>query len=202
VRPRSRLGRFTLSLGLLVLGVLAVVDVAGGHVPFFVYAGTLLAIVGLGLLIGAWFGRARWLIPLGLVLTLVLVAGAAPHNPKLGRGGGDVALVPATVDELGSSYHQNFGDFTMDLRNIDFTGADKEIQITMNAGDLTILLPPRVDTTVHAKVNLGDAKVFGTKWGGIGSPARDVTDNDTDGPGGGTLVLDIQLNAGDLGVHR
>lgn len=202
VRPRSRLGRFTLSLGLLVLGVLAVVDVAGGHVPFFVYAGTLLAIVGVGLLIGAWFGRARWLIPLGLVLTLVLVAGAAPHNPKLGRGGGDVALVPATVDELGSSYHQNFGDFTMDLRNINFTGADKEIQITMNAGDLTILLPPRVDTTVHAKVNLGDAKVFGNKWGGIGSPARDVTDNDTDGPGGGTLVLDIQLNAGDLGVHR
>jgi hypothetical protein len=137
-----------------------------------------------------------------VVLTLALAVGLAPHNPKLGRGGGDVALVPASVDELGSSYHQNFGDFTMDLRNVDFTGATKEIQITMNAGDLTILLPPRVDTTVHAKVNLGDAKVFGNKWGGIGAPTRDVVDNDTDGIGGGTLVLDIQLNAGDLGVHR
>jgi hypothetical protein len=72
----------------------------------------------------------------------------------------------------------------------------------MNAGDLTILIPPRVDTTVHAKVNLGDARVFDNKWGGIGSPQRDVVDNDTDGPGGGTLIIDVQLNAGDLKVHR
>ena len=202
VRPRSRLGRLTLSLGLLVLGVLAIVDIAGGHVPFSVYAGALLAVVGFGLLIGAWFGRARWLIPLGLVLALAAAIGLAPHNPQLGRGGGDVTVVPASAEELGSEYHQNFGDFTMDLRNIDFTDADKTVKITMNAGDLTILLPPRVDTTVHAKVNLGDAKVFASKWGGIGTQARDVTDNDTDGPGGGKLRLDIQLNAGDLGVHR
>ncbi len=202
VRTRSRLGRFTLSLGVLVLGVLAIVDVAGARVPFVVYGGSVLAVVGLGLLIGAWFGRARWLIPLGVVLALVLAVGLAPHNPKLGRGGGDVVLVPTSVDQLGSSYHQNFGDFTMDLRKVDFTGANKEIQITMNAGDLTILLPPRVDTTVHAKVNLGDATVFGDKWGGIGSPEHAVVDNDTDGVGGGTLVLDIQLKAGNLGVHR
>ena len=202
VRQRSRLGRLTLSLGLLVLGILAVIDIAGAHVPFGVYAASLLAVVGFGLLIGAWFGRARWLIPLGVVLTLALVVGLAPHNPNMARGGGDVSIVPTSVEELGSEYHQNLGDFTLDLRGVDFTGADKQITITMNAGDLTILLPPRVDTTVHAKVNVGDAEVFGSKWGGIGSPARDVTNDDSDGPGGGTLSLDIQLHAGNLEVHR
>jgi predicted membrane protein len=106
------------------------------------------------------------------------------------------------VDGLLPTYHQGFGDFTMDLRQVDFTGADKAIDITMNAGDLTILLPPRVDTTVHAKVNVGDGEALGRKWGGIGTPAQDITDNDTDGPGGGTLVLNIQLHAGNLEVHR
>ena len=201
-RTRSRLGRVTLSLGLLVLGVLAVIDIAGAHVPFFVYAGALLAVVGLGLLIGAWFGRARWLIPLGLVLALAGAIGLAPHNPNMGRGGGDVTITPASVEALDSMYHQGFGDFTLDLTKLDFTGADKDVRIMMSVGDLKILLPPRVDTTVHAKVNLGDARVFDSKWGGVGSPARDVADNDTDGLGGGTLRIDIQLNAGDLEVHR
>jgi phage shock protein PspC (stress-responsive transcriptional regulator) len=204
-RPaRSRLGRFTLSLAVLVLGILAVVDIAGAHVPFAVYAGSLLGVVGLGLLIGAWLGRARWLIPIGLLLTLVAV-GAGVHAPVGGNArGGDVKLIPTTIAGVDSEYHQNFGDFTLDLTNVDFTKATepKEVHITMSAGDLTILLPPKVDTTVHAKVNAGDGRVFDNRWGGIGSPRRDVVDNDTDGPGGGTLVLDIQLNLGDLEVHR
>jgi phage shock protein PspC (stress-responsive transcriptional regulator) len=210
VRPRpapvrSRLGRFTLSLGLLVLGLLAVVDVVGARVPFAVYAGALLAVVGLGLILGAWFGRSRGLIPIGLLLTLIVAVGFGAHGRMNGMAkGGDVTLTPSTVAAIGSEYHQNFGDFTLDLTNVDFTGVKepKEVRITMNVGDLTILIPPRVDTTVHAKVNLGDARVFDNKWGGIGSPQRDVVDNDTDGPGGGTLIIDVQLNAGDLGVHR
>jgi phage shock protein PspC (stress-responsive transcriptional regulator) len=201
--PRSRLGRFTLSLAVLALGLLAIVDIAGAHVPFAVYAGALLAVVGLGLVIGAWVGRARWLIPIGLLLALVTFA-SGTHGPVGRAQGGDLTLTPAALEGIGSEYHQNFGDFTLDLRNVDFSKQTepKEIRITMNAGDLTILVPPKVDTTVHAKVNLGDARVFDNRWGGIGSPARDVVDNDADGTGGGTLVLDIQLNAGDLGVRR
>jgi hypothetical protein len=193
----------TLSLGLLAVGVLVVIDVAGAHVPFSVYAGAVLAAVGAGLLIGAWFGRARWLIPIGLVLCLIVAAGSGSHPGRF-EGGGDVALTPATVADVGSAYHQNFGDFKLDLRNVDFSKATepKQIDITMNAGDLTILLPPKVDTTVHAKVNAGDAKVFGSRWGGFGTPRHDLSDDGSDGPGGGTLVINIQQNFGDLEVRR
>jgi predicted membrane protein len=72
----------------------------------------------------------------------------------------------------------------------------------MNFGDLKILLPPKVDTTVTAKLNAGDAKVFGSRWGGFGTQRRDVADKGSDGTGGGTLLLNITLNAGDLEVHR
>ena len=203
MRKRSRLGRLTLSLGLLALGVLVVIDVAGAHVPFNTYVGAVLAAVGCGLLIGAWFGRARWLIPIGLVLCLMVAAGAGPHPGRF-KGGGDVTLTPTTVAGIEDSYHQNLGDFKLDLRNVDFSGLTepKQVDITMNAGDLTILLPPNVDTTVHAKVNAGDAKVFGARWGGFGSAARDVSDNGADGPGGGTLTIDVTLNLGDLEVRR
>jgi hypothetical protein len=204
VRTRSRLGRFTLSLGLLALGVLAIVDIAGARVPFTAYPGALLAVVGSGLLIGAWFGRARWLIPIGVALTLMLAIGSGPHYQGNLRSSGDLTVTPTTVAGIGRDYHRNFGDFTLDLRNVDFSGVTepKDVDITMNAGNLTILVPPRVDTTVHAMLDLGDAKVFGTQWGGIGVPARDVVDDDGDGPGGGALRFNIQLNAGNLEVHR
>jgi hypothetical protein len=201
-RSRSRLGRFTLSLGLLVVGVLAIVHIAGVHVPFSVYAASVLGVIGLGLVIGAWFGRARGLIPLGVILSLLaaLGAGVSGRVPDMAHGNGDLSLTPATVSGIEDDYHHNFGDFTLDLRNVDFTGADKHVTITQNAGDLTVLLPPNVNATVHAKLNAGDAKVFGSKWGGLGTARRDVVDNG--GPGGGMLTLDITQNLGDLEVHR
>jgi phage shock protein PspC (stress-responsive transcriptional regulator) len=201
-RVRSRLGRFTLSLALLLVGVLAIVDVAGVRVPFSWYAGAVLAVLGLGLVIGAWFGRARYLIPLGLILTLVLLAGSEAHGRLGDAKAGDLSLVPQTVAEVDGEYRQGIGDFRLDLSHVDFAGVDKTVRITVSAGDLTIKLPPKVDTTVHAKVNAGDAQVFNAHWGGIGSAARTVVDPGTDGAGGGTLYLDIQLNLGDLAVSR
>jgi hypothetical protein len=201
---RSRLGRFTLSLGLLVVGVLAIVNIAGAHVPFIVYAASVLGVVGLGLVIGAWFGRARGLIPIGVILSLVAAigVGARGHIPDVAHGNGDLTLTPAAVSAIEANYHHNFGNFTLDLRNVDFAGADEHITITQNAGDLTVLLPTKVDTTVHAKLNAGDANVLGSKWSGLGMARRDIVDNPTDGKGGGTLTLDITQNLGNLEVHR
>jgi predicted membrane protein len=134
----------------------------------------------------------------------LIAIGSSQDGPNSMARGGGVRLTPTSVDGIGDSYHQNFGDFTLDLRSVDFskTTVPKEINVTMNAGNLTILVPPKVDTTVHAQVDLGDANVFDNKWGGVHSSMRDVADNDRDGAGGGTLILDIQLKAGDLEVRR
>ena len=55
---------------------------------------------------------------------------------------------------------------------------------------------------VHAKINVGNADVFSSHWDGINNPEHTVTDNDTDGPGGGQLTLDLNVKAGNLEVSR
>jgi hypothetical protein len=192
------------STALLLLGALAVIDVAGGaDIPGLAYVALALGTVAVGLIIGAWFGRARWLIPIGIVLTLGLgiATAVARIDPHPGRAG-DITWVPGTVADIDDRYDASFGDATLDLTEVDFTGAQKNVSVTISAGSLTVLLPPKVDTVVDARVAVGQAHVFDSQWSGIGGPQRQITDNGTDGPGGGTLTLTVRVNAGDLEVRR
>src|SRR5674476_1300437 len=71
-RPRepSSLGWYVLAGALVAIGVLAMVgNITEVHVAPGQYFGIALAIVGLGLVIGAWWGRARLLILLGLAVS-------------------------------------------------------------------------------------------------------------------------------------
>src|SRR4051812_6512398 len=70
-RERSRLFGLTFSAMLLVAGVLAAIEASdAADISAGVVLATLLIVVGCGLLAGAWIGRSRGLIALGLVLTL------------------------------------------------------------------------------------------------------------------------------------
>jgi hypothetical protein len=77
VRERSLLGRITVGTALLVVGVLWLLRTAG-VLPLdavqLVAAGLL--VVGVGLLVGAFAGRARWLILVGIVLAPLVLVGA------------------------------------------------------------------------------------------------------------------------------
>jgi phage shock protein PspC (stress-responsive transcriptional regulator) len=203
-KPPSRLGRVTLSLVLLVLGVIALIDVVGhGSIPFAGYVAAALATVGAGLVIGAWFGRARGLIALGIVLSVVLAIASAAGRVDRWRGStGDVSWTPTSLSQLSDRYEHGFGNVDLDLRQLDFTGQDRHVTIRLNAGNMHVEVPPKVDVEVIAKVNVGNANVFDSTWDGVNTPRRTVTNDDTDGPGGGHLVLDIQLTAGDLEVNR
>ncbi len=207
VKPRrepSRLGRLTLSVAVLGIGLLALIDVlVHGRVPFPAYVAIALASVGAGLLIGAWFGRARWLIALGAVLALVLAGSSAAGDLGSWRGSaGDITWAPASMAELSDSYKHGVGNADLDLTQLSFDKLDKHVSVTINAGNLHVIVPPKVDVVVHAKVNVGDANVFNTRWDGVNNPERTITDNDTDGTGPGHLTLDLRLGVGDLEVSR
>ena len=94
------------------------------------------------------------------------------------------------------------GTATLDLRQVDFTGQDRAVEVDVNVGELTILLPPTVDVTAGAKVSFGTAQVLGHEWSGTDQAARTITDTGTDGIGGGTLRLDMKMDAGSLEVTR
>jgi phage shock protein PspC (stress-responsive transcriptional regulator) len=205
-RERSRLGRVTLSLICLALGVLAVIDVSGASsLPASAYVAAPLGVVGVGLLIGTWLGRARWLIIPGLVLSLaLLIVGSAERwNFERPSGStGDVTWAPASATDLQSSYRVNAGNGTLDLSKVDFRGAPATVNVQVDLGNLVVILPPDVDVDVTAKVQGGDANVLGQQWGGFGNDSRQVRDNGTDGPGGGQLQLTANVDLGKLEVHR
>jgi phage shock protein PspC (stress-responsive transcriptional regulator) len=200
-RPPSRLGRLTLSVAALVIGLLAVIDLAGANVRPSAYVATALAAVGAGLVVGAWFGRARYLIPIGAVLVIALAITSAGDrfNDRPTR---NVVWAPTTVASLSPTYRVEGGNAVLDLSKVDFNNSTAHVDASANFGNLEIILPPQVDTDVSASINLGNAEVFGDEWGGVGQQRHQVADNGSDGPGGGQLSITADVNLGNLEVHR
>ncbi|SBT51245.1 PspC domain-containing protein [Micromonospora narathiwatensis] len=203
-KERSALGAITFSLIFLALGAVAVLDLLGvfpvGAAGYFAAA---LATIGLGLLVGTWFGRARWLIALGLVAATALgIATVAESYDRVRGIDGRVTWAPPDYQALAVRYKNNFGDAVLDLRAVDFAEKDTEITVEINFGKLSVVVPPKVDVTTVADVNAGDATVFGKRSSGLNGPKWESTDLGPDGRGGGTLRLLIHMNAGDLEVTR
>ncbi|MGK5445562.1 PspC domain-containing protein [Micromonospora sp. URMC 105] len=203
-RERSALGAVTFSLIFLALGVVAILDLLDvfpvGAAAYFAAA---LATIGLGLLVGTWFGRARWLIALGLVTAAALaVATVAESYDRIRGVDGNVTWAPTDVRDLATRYENSFGDATLDLRGINFDKRTTDITVVVNFGEATIVVPPNVDVTTVADVNAGEATVFGRGSGGLDGRSREVTDLGPDGAGGGTLRLNVHVNAGNLEVTR
>jgi hypothetical protein len=186
-----------------MLGVLAVVDVAGASITPSAYPAIALTAVGLGLVLGAWFGRARLLILLGVALSIGLLGATADSSaPQFaGRNSPPMTIVPASVAEMNPSYSGN-GDLVLDLSNVDFTGQHAVTDVSMNIGSLLVILPPTVDVEVHARVGVGEAVVLQDEWSGANDKGRTVVDNGADGPGGGNLILTVNVRAGHLEVTR
>ena len=188
----------------VAMGVVAVLDltnvVAVGPSTYFA-AG--LFTIALGLLVGAWFGRARWLIALGLVGAVALgIATLAESYDAVRNDHGSVNWTPVGYDTMADRYGTRFGDATLDLRQVDFTGQEARVTAEIEFGQLRVILPDEVDTTVVMEVTAGEARAFGTSWSGFERPSQEVTDLGTDGPGGGTLRLYLQVKAGDAEVVR
>ncbi|SCF14655.1 PspC domain-containing protein [Micromonospora mirobrigensis] len=204
-RERSPLGAVTFSLIFLALGVVALLDLLDvfpiGAAAYFAAA---LTVIGLGLLVGAWFGRARWLVALGLVTAAALgVATVADSYDGVGGLEGDVTWAPASYQELAVRYRNDLGNAVLDLRAVDFDKRETTVDVTVNLGNATVVVPPDVDVTTVAEVRAGEAVVFGERSTGLGGqPRKEVTDLGRDGPGGGRLRLVVHVNAGNLEVTR
>ncbi|MEV4841640.1 PspC domain-containing protein [Micromonospora matsumotoense] len=203
-KERSALGAATFSLIFLALGVVAILDLLDvfpiGAAGYFA---AVLATIGLGLLVGTWFGRARWLIALGLVAAAALgVATVAESYDRVRGVDGAVTWAPTSYQDLADRYENSFGDATLDLRAVDFDKRDTDLTVVVNFGEATIVVPPNVDVTAVTNVKAGEATVFGRRASGMEGQGRQVTDLGLDGAGGGTLRLTVHVNAGNLEVIR
>ena len=201
-RVRSILFAATISCTLIAWGALGAADASGADIRAGTYPALALAVVGVGLLAGARFGRSRGLIVVGLVLALVTAAAVVAD--RLGPFNGDavdLTLRPTTVAELPASTEYAIGNATFDLTDVEFSDADASMAVSIGAGEIIVIVPPDVDVTVNASMGVGEVLLFSDSSGGPGVD-RTVTDLGRDGTGGGLLELTIEAGVGNLEVRR
>ncbi|MEH1123407.1 PspC domain-containing protein [Micromonospora sp. CPCC 206061] len=205
-KQRSPLGAATFSLIFVAIGTVAALDLSNVlSVSPSAYFAAILVTVALGLLVGAWFGRARWLIALGVLAAAALgisTIAESQVNHYGGTSGSDMYWKPTTVQAVADRYEHSLGTATLDLSQVDFTGQEQDIYVELNLGELEVILPPKVDVTINSEVSAGDADVLGNTSSGFHIVPAEVVDNGADGPGGGKITMTLKVNGGSLEVHR
>ncbi len=184
-RPRRRgplLFGFTLALIALAVGVLGTVDLAGASVPAAAYPATALALVGLVLVLGAFFGRAGGLILVGLLLLPVLgIASAADHSD-----GEDLLQVPTTAAGLADAYRLGAGEMVIDLSAItDLDELDgRTLTLDVDLGRIEVIVPAGLEVRGGAAISgPGHIDLFGDETGGIDTTLTSTSpDRDADAP--------------------
>ena len=129
-RERSMLGRLTWSVLLVVAGTAWMINATGAaSFDARVVIAIELAVVGLALLAGAWFGRARGLIVLGLLLTLVAGTLSLLDVPLRGPIGERI-VSPSPISALESRYALGVGHLELDLSGTGFDGKAHRVVLT------------------------------------------------------------------------
>ena len=199
-RERSRLGVLTAGSAMIAVSVAVLLDGLGAiTLDVGRFPALALVILGAGLLVGAWWGRARGAIVLGvLTLPLALVLSLI-HFPF----GGDIAsrtLYPRRIDPFPASQRLLAGELFVNLTRADMAGSSRTLEIEMGAGTIHLIVPR--DVTIHlvAEVGLGGLTVMGQP-DLIGVDL--IRDLRLPGkPGGGVLVLRVDQGIGSLDLYR
>jgi phage shock protein PspC (stress-responsive transcriptional regulator) len=196
--PRKRgpiLFWFTLALAALGIGVLGIADLAGAEVADSAYPALVVAICGVMLLVGAFYGRAGGLIAIGLVAAIGM-AGATATT----RWDDKVVRMPASAADVQSRYEIGAGELILDLTDVaDLQALDgRTIELRAGAGAIEVKLPEGLDVDVTANVGLGDAEVFGDQQDGGGV---DMTGSHDGGINVPDVHLDIELGLGEIDVN-
>ena len=205
-RPRSPLGAITIGLALVATGVVAALDQLDG-VPIDAdpthLAAVALLVLGLGQLVGALWGRARWLSLVALFLLPPVIFGAVVRQVdtnydldldgvSLGSGIGErvvvvdgVEDVPDDLDLAAGSIELDLRDWTPDAEALEDLDDDEDVTIDVGAGEVTVTTPEQVPWRILGEVRIGEVRV--TDLDG------DTTSRDTESDG---IPVDVALTGG------
>ncbi|WP_433275876.1 PspC domain-containing protein [Pseudonocardia xinjiangensis] len=203
----------TLGLALLAGGITAVIMLLAGALTLAnlpVVLGVTLAVIGAGLVLGAFVRSGRGLIPVALVLgALTWALVAAPLDRWQGNGVGELRAAPTTVAALQPSYQRTAGEIALDLRNLDLSvppggnASPVRSAITLGVGDVELWVPQNADLTLTSTTGVGDVEFDGRSESGPGAHIAVTDDLGADGvPTGRPLVVTIETGAGSVEVHR
>ena len=195
-RESSPLGLYVLGLTLVAVGALAVIDAqpATELLPGL-YAGVALAVIGLGLVVGAWLGRARWLIIIGLLIVPVAIAMSFVKVPLDGEWGAQRAE-PVDAADIPTEYRLSGGSLTVDLSELPRSTAEQHIAASVGMGRLLVILPDGARAEVTSEVGAGTSELFGEFREGTGLTYEFSRDGR-----GSPFVLDLEAGLGSIEVR-
>lgn len=197
------LGRVTVGATLVVLGVLAGLDRAGAlELTARDTVAVALLVIGLGLVVGTWYGRARWLaIPGALLLLPGLVVSSAVHDLDLplGAGVGQHSYGTTAVAELEPLYELGAGELRLDLGDLDLQGGDAATTVRVGLGEIQVVVPDDATISVTYDVTGGQVELFGNDVQGTRVERTEVFDGQ---PGAGELDLTVEVGFGQIEVVR
>lgn len=197
-RPPSWLGWLTVGATMLAAGVVSVLGVAGAlHPQPADVLAVSIAVIGLGLVVGGFVGRAWLLIPLGVLLAVALaVTDALPRN--LTWTAGDRTWTPAGTT-VSTPYVLGAGHATLDLTQLTPT-QPTDVVSRVGAGQLTVLVPRGAGVHIRARTSAGEVLLFGHRHNGTGLDVRDSVAGTV--PSTQPYTLDLQVGYGEIEVRH
>jgi hypothetical protein len=180
----------TLSVVAMFVGVAALLgalDVV--EVDVEVVGAIALALLGTGLIVSAWYGRARGLIPLAVLVSLALTVVAVVDTPLEG-GIGERDYHPTTRAELDDEYRLAIGSMTLDLRDVPFAAGVTAVEASVGIGELEVLVPSDVRIDVRGEAGIGRVVLFGASDDGTSVVSDEIT------TGSATRELRLELRTG------
>lgn len=163
-KERSYLGAITLLAAVMVMGLMGA-GAAAGLFPLSptVFFAVPLVVVAAGLLVGAFIGRARWLIIPAMLLALVTAA-SVPAARFVESMEGDFGG-PVWQPTVATDYELGVGSGTLDLTTwAENSGVPQPTETTtvgaaVQVGELVVLVPETWRVAVAADVGTGDISI-------------------------------------------
>ncbi len=162
-----------------------------------------LAVVAAGLLVGAFRGRARGLIVLGILLSIATSAIAIADDHLVG-GVGERDWAPRTVAQAEArDYRLGIGEGQLDLSRLP-AGSTADVVAKVGIGELRVIVPSDARVVVDGHVAAGVMRV-------AGSPTLEDDDIDqviTIDPVAGSaatgteIMIEAEVGFGELEVRR
>jgi hypothetical protein len=161
-----------------------------------------LTVLGTGLIVGAWWGRARWLIWIG-VLMFPLVAFFSLIDLSMVSLDGEVGELnerPHEQAEIAGGFELLAGEALIDLDDFEFSpGEDARLIIDMAVGETTVIVPRDVYVDADLSLQAGEVVFFDTRRTGQGVT---IVDSDGDPESDARLTLEIDGALGAIQIER
>lgn len=192
-RDSGRLFGITTLVAAIVIACM-LIDSESIDWPYFPLAALL--VVGVGMVVGTYFGNGRPLALLGIPLAFITLVTTLLPTYTIG----DERHDPALASDVESSYEQGIGNFVLDLSEISDPEAldGRTLEIDQGVGSIEVLVPDGLNVDVEARSEGGSLRLLDRSSDGapVSSHYIDPADSDP------TLHLDIDQTAGEIRVTR